>query len=417
MRISNRYIANHVVTAIQSNLSLLARSQEQISTSKKLLRPSDNPNVLSQDLSIKNTLSYNEQYTKNINDGLSYLNMNDTAMGTIGNILSKANEYTIQAANDTYNAEDRQSIAKQIDKMIDQVVDLANSSVGDKYIYAGTDNNTAPFERQGDKIIYKGNMEGLYREVSAGKDYRIDAPGVTSGVEVEGLNDEALSSSDPVINSRQTNTNITGVLKIKVDAVAGTVTLDGNITDMTDPNNPVVTNYNGVTRTFAQLGSSGDVLQGLDIDFTNSADGAEYNLSLGKLGVFGHVDSSGVVYDPADTTKSDVDKGIFDVLFALRDRLNNNDAAGLQTSISEIQNKTDQLLQYRVGIGARTNHFEGIKEYIQTQEVNLTSNLDNIEGADIAELSVKVSQQQLSYNASLSIGSKIMQTSLIDFLR
>lgn len=417
MRISNRYIANNVINSIQGNLSRLARSQEQISTSKRILRPSDDPNALGQLLSIKNTLSYNEQYNKNINDGLSYLYMNDTAMGTIGDVLAKAGEYTVQAANDTYSPEDRKAIAMQIDKMIDQVIDLANSSVGDKYIYAGTDNNIAPFERQDDKIVYKGNNEGLYREVSAGKDYRIDAPGVTTGVEIEGLNNEALTSNKPVVNSRQTNTNITGVLKITVDAGAGTVTIDGTITDMTDPDNPVETVYNGEVRTFAALGTSGDVLDGLDIDFTGSNDGAEYNISFGRLGVFGHVDSSGVVYDPADTTKSDVDKGIFDVLFALRDRLNNNDADGLQKSIAELQQKTDQLLQRRVAIGARTNHFEAIKTQLLDQEVNLTDSLDKIEGADIAKLSIEATQQELAYNSSLAIGSTIMQTSLLDFLR
>jgi flagellar hook-associated protein 3 FlgL len=49
-------------------------------------------------------------------------------------------------------------------------------------------------------------------------------------------------------------------------------------------------------------------------------------------------------------------------------------------------------------------------------EVNLTGRLDKIEGADIARLSINVSQQQLSYQASLSIGSRMMQTSLLNFL-
>ncbi|GBF32282.1 flagellar hook-associated protein FlgL [Desulfocucumis palustris] len=417
MRISNRYITNNVINSIQGNLSRLARSQEQLASTKKVLRPSDNPNAMGSLLSIKNTLSYNEQYSKNIDDGLSYLGMNDTALGTIGDILKKASEYALQAANDTYNPDDRAAVATQIDKMIDQIVDLANSSVGDKYIYAGTDNNAAPFEREGDKIIYKGNFEGLYREVSPGKDYRIDAPGVTTGVEIDGVNNEALASEKPEVTSRQTNTNIVGVLSVKVDAVSGTVTINGKIQDLTDPENPVETDYDNVTMTFDELGTAGDVLDGLDIDFSNSADGSEYNLSFGKLGVFGNVDDSGVVYDPADTGKSEIDKGIFDVLFALRDRLSNNDTDGLQKSIDELDQKNDQALQYRVAIGARTNHFEGIQAQLLDQEVALKANLNNIEGADMEKLTIEYAEQNLAYNASLASGASMMQLSLLDFLR
>lgn len=104
-------------------------------------------------------------------------------------------------------------------------------------------------------------------------------------------------------------------------------------------------------------------------------------------------------------------------MFALRDRLKSNDAAGLQISIGELQDKTDQLLQHRVQVGARTRHFETIKSQLLDQEVNLTGSLDKIEGADMSRLSIEVSQQQLSYEASLAIGSHIMQTSLLNFLR
>ena len=311
MRITNKYMTNSIIRSIQLNMSNLARSQEQLSTSKRLLRPSDDPNVMGQFLSIKSTLSYMEQYNRNIDDGLSYLNMNDAVMGTLGDLLAKASEYTVQAANDTYSAEDRAAIAEQIDKMIDQVVDLANSSVGDKYIYAGTKNSSPPFRRDGNTIIYSGDTNEIRREVLAGTDYRIDAPGITT-------------SGTP--------------------GVFGTATgPDGN----------------------------------------------------------------------GDYTVGD---GIFKVLFDLRDRLNNNDTDGIQNSINELKQATDSLLQHRVQVGARTSHFEALQNMLADQEIKLTENLNNIEGADIERLSIEYNQQLLSYEASLAAGSKILQVSLLDFL-
>lgn len=312
MRVTNRYMANNIINSIHNNLSSLARSQEQLATSKRLLRPSDDPNVMSQFLSIKSTLSYIEQYNRNIRDGLSYLDISDSSMGAIGDVLAKAGEYTVQAANDTYSAGDRAAVAEQIDKMIDIVVDLGNTSVGGRYIYAGTNNGAPPFERVGDTIIYKGDTGEVRREVLAGTNYRIDCPGITTA---------------------------------------------------------------------------------------------------GAPGVFGSA------VDNGDGTYTVTGDGIFKVLFDLRDRLNSNDSAGLQTSISDLQLETDSLLGYRVQVGARTNHFETLQSMLLDQETKLTENLKNIEGADMARLSIEYSQQQLTYEAALAAGSKMLQTSLLDFLR
>lgn len=425
MRITNRYMANGVLNSIQHNLGGLARSQEQIATSKRLLRPSDDPNVMSQFMAIKATLSYNQQYDRNLDDGLSYLDMNDAAMGTLGDVLSKANEYAIQAANDTYSPEDRVALAEQIDKMIDQVVDLGNSTVGGKYIYAGTKNSRPPFIRVGDKITFNGDTNGVYREVSAGTDYRIDAPGVTTGVEIRALNNEAKSSTAfPDILARPADKNQVGIVKLKFTTPPDDVSITGAYElDGTTLKPGLITGSTfDVPPGSKKFVVTGGDLTGLEVEFPAGINhDAEYTFTIdNRPGVFGNADifNGYAVYDPVTApTKADADKGVFDALFALRDRLRTNDAAGLQTSIAELQEKTDQLLQYRVQVGARTRHFESIKSQLLDQEVKLTDSLDKIEGADMARLSIEVSQQQLSYQASLAVGSQIMQTSLLNFLR
>ncbi len=419
MRITNRYMANGILNGIQNNLSRLARSQEQIATSKRLLRPSDDPNVMGQFMSIRATLSYNQQYDRNLDDGLSYLDMNDAAMGTLGDVLTTALEYTIQAANDTYNPDDRRALAEQIDKMIDQVVDLGNSTVGGKYIYAGTKNSRPPFIRNGDTITYRGDTNGVYREVSAGTDYRIDAPGITTGVEIEAMNDVAKSSTEfPEVQSRQDDKTAVGIVKLQFTEAGIDVSNEYELDGTTEKNSLIGDDYEYHPETQIFKVNNGD-LAGLEIKFPTGIDtNAEYTFTIdNRLGVFGNADiATSIVYDPTQA-KADVDKGIFDALFALRDRLRENDSEGLQASIGELQDKTDQLLQHRVQVGARSRHFESIKSQILDMEVKLTDSLDKIEGADMARLSIEVSQQQLSYQASLAIGAQLMQISLLNFLR
>ncbi len=421
MRITNRYLANNILYGIQNNIGKLARSQEQIATSKRILRPSDDPNVMGQFMAIKATLSYNLQYDRNLDDALSYLNMNDAAMDTIGGVLAQANELITQAANDTYSPSDRAAIAEQIDKMIDQVLDLANATVGGKYIYGGMENSKPPFTREGDKIFYHGDTNGVYREVLAGTHYRIDAPGITTGVQVAAVNSAAKELGVlPQVTERPAGRENVGIIQLKYDEGNNKITVIEQ-TDLSGGETDGLIYEDGCTfdaESNVFKVTVGD-LAGLTIKLPdNIKDGAEYSFTIdNRLGVFGNADlDNSVVYDP-DAPKEGVDRGIFDALFTLRDRLNNNDTAGLQESIGELQEKTDQLLQHRVQVGARTRHFESIKMQLLDQEVKLTESLDKIEGADMARLSVEVSQQSLTYMASLAIGAQILQTSLLDFLR
>lgn len=507
MRISNRYISTNILRSIQGNMGKLVRSQEQLATSKRLLRLSDDPNVMGQFMKIKSTLSYNQQYSRNIDDGLGYLEMNDAAMGTVGNVLAKALEYTTQAANDTYNAADRKAIGHQIDKMIDQVIDLANSTVGGKYIYAGMKNSHPPFKRVGDTITYHGDTNGVYREVLSGTGYRIDAPGVTKGFSVNFVDtpdNPAKRSVLPEVTQRQEDKAATGVLRLKfldnkifvvgqynldgINPVENLITIpknvSGNVRVTAVPDTAinlaagsyrVVVNTDGVgVRTAVLQDAQGSDLSTVELDpvessvvfgdyginfnyngvadgtiefditenrhfelsnlsFTvaegdlaglsiklpeNIIHGAEYLITVdNRQGLFGNLETnSNIVYDP-NIQKDLVDRGIFDALFTLRDRLFNNDSAGLQKSIDELQKSVDHNLQYRVTIGARHRHFESLKTHMMDLELNLTQSLELLEGADMARLSIEYAQHQLSYNASLAISANIMKTSLLDFLR
>ncbi|MCL6478375.1 MAG: flagellar hook-associated protein FlgL [Peptococcaceae bacterium] len=424
MRVTNRYIANSLVSNIQQNLSRLARTQEELSTGKCMLRPSDKPNRVSPLLSVKASISYLEQYERNLDDGLSYLYLGDSVMQTLCDLLNQAGEMAVQGANSTYAREDMAALGEQVEKMIDQVVDLANSSVGGRFIFAGTKDNAAPFRREGDKIIYSGDLNGIYREVLTGDQYRIDAPGITTGSRVVTVN--SASAGMPVVTQRQADLTVTGIITV-------TCTAPGVYT-ITDP----PTKLDGVTADPSLISDgytvAGDVitingpaagLRDLQIDMTGAAAGDQYQIVIdNQLGVFGHgeetVNGSGqieyVVYD-ASSPNNSVDRGIFDCLFELRDRLNAGDHAGVDDSIAEVQEKLNQLLQRRVGVGARTRHFEALKEQLNDQEIKLKDHEQKLEGADMYKLSINLSQEQVVYQASLASGAGIMQISLLNFLK
>ncbi len=423
MRITNRYIYNSLNKHIQQNLNRVARTQEQLSTGKTMLRPSDKPNNLSQLLTVKASISYLEQYDRNLDDGLSYLNLNDSTMQTLGDILHAAAEMAVQGANGTYSQNDLAALGEQVDKMIDHVIDLANSSVGGRFIYAGTKNSSAPFRREGDRILYSGDLNGIYREVLSGDQYRIDAPGITAGYQVVPV----VSSNAvlPKITQRPADLASTGIFIITRTGVdTYTITNPTNLDGVTPAPDLVVDGFavDGSGNVITINGPNSE-LAGLQIDMTGTDVGDQFKIVVdNEPGVFGHGEETApgsgeyVVYDPT-VIKDPIDMGIFDILFRLRDSLKAGDYQATGACIGEIRFKTDQLLQRRVGVGSRTRHFEALKDQIVDLELKLKDFQMKLEGADMYKLSIVHSEEQITFQASLASGANIMKVSLLNFLK
>ncbi|MCL5935789.1 MAG: flagellar hook-associated protein FlgL [Firmicutes bacterium] len=421
MRVTNSMIARNSVSNMQNSLSRLARTQEELATGKSMLRLSDKPENVSRLQSVKASLSYLEQYQKNVDDGLTYMELTDSSMQTLNDILSQAQELAVQGASDTYSSDEREALAEQIDRMIDEVLDLANSSIGDKYIYAGTNNGTAQFRREGDSIIYTGNFEGIYREVLSGDSYRIDAPGVTKGYDITTL--VSTSGVEAQVSQRATDLTQTGIFTItrtgaNTFTITDTTTLDG-VTP--DPN--LITSFAvDVTGNIVTIDGAADSLLGLEIDLTGTNVGDQFTIEINnRRGVFGHAEETATgeydVYNAATAaTKDPADMGVFDMLFRLRDNLNNDDATAIDASIAEIKQANNQVLERRTGVGARFNHFEALQDQMNDIETKLTDTQDQLEGADMYKLSITYSEQQLTYESSLASSSGIMKMSLLDFL-
>ena len=332
MRVTNKMIGNNLAFNIQVNLQKLARTQQELSTGRRVLRPSDDPLVISRLLGVYAALESNNQYVRNIDDGLSYLYAADTALGSAGALLQDAHELAVQGANGTLTKEDMSYIARQVDKMIDNMVNLANTDLGGKYIYAGKLNNMPPFTRDGDEIKYHGDFALIEREIAFGTAYDVAKSGVDRG---------------------------------------GT----------THPSDP---DYYG-TFGLAVTVEPPDPLDDPPYGLMKKPDGEYY--------------------------------GVFGTLFQLRNALDSGNSEKVDEALGSILKEADFLLQERVKVGARTRHFESVKDQILDHEIRLKQIELDLGCVKMEKVSIDFAQQTLTYQAALGAGAQILQTSLLHFLR
>ncbi|MCM3389098.1 flagellar hook-associated protein FlgL [Ureibacillus chungkukjangi] len=88
-------------------------------------------------------------------------------------------------------------------------------------------------------------------------------------------------------------------------------------------------------------------------------------------------------------------------------------ADGTDDSLSEIQNK---VLESRADVGARQNRVEMMGNRLSLQEINVTKQMSENEDVDYAEAITQMTTYESIHQASLSVGAKIIQRSLVDFL-
>lgn len=77
----------------------------------------------------------------------------------------------------------------------------------------------------------------------------------------------------------------------------------------------------------------------------------------------------------------------------------------------------ENLLRWRAEAGARTNRLELVRDRLKHNQVDLEKLATEIEGIDIAEVIMKLKMEENVYRAALSVGARIIQPTLVDFLR
>ncbi|QDI91837.1 flagellar hook-associated protein FlgL [Salicibibacter halophilus] len=146
MRVTQSMISSQSLTNIQKNYGKLANLQEQLSTGKKLNRPSQDPVAATSSMLHRSELRGIEQYERNVAEANTWMESADSSLDTVNQAMQRIREITVQASNDTYDENQRQGMAEEVNQLISHIEDLANTQVNNKYIFNGTDTSNPPVD-------------------------------------------------------------------------------------------------------------------------------------------------------------------------------------------------------------------------------------------------------------------------------
>lgn len=138
MRVTNSMINRNSMTNMNRNKVSVDVMNTQMTTQKKISRPSEDPVIAIRALRLRTNLSeINQYYTKNIPDAESWLELTETAIKNMKEIVSEVYKQCVKGSTDTLKAEDRSAILQNLQALRSQIYKEGNADNAGRTIFTG----------------------------------------------------------------------------------------------------------------------------------------------------------------------------------------------------------------------------------------------------------------------------------------
>lgn len=138
MRITNKIIQNNNLANINTNKVYQDTLSTQMSTQKKISRPSDDPVVAIRALRLRsNVTEVTQYYSKNIPDAESWLSITEDSLNNLTKIITNMISQCTKGANGDLTTSDRQIILEQLEALGDEVYSTADADYAGRYVFTG----------------------------------------------------------------------------------------------------------------------------------------------------------------------------------------------------------------------------------------------------------------------------------------
>ncbi len=143
MRITNKMMTNNMLHNINTNKNNMTNLENKYASGMAIQKPSDDPIVAVRALKLRTNLSeLNQYYEKNIPDAMSWMDVTESALRTTSELITQIHTYCDQGANDPLAVSERDSIAKNLVALKEQIYSEGNSNYAGRFVFTGYKTST-----------------------------------------------------------------------------------------------------------------------------------------------------------------------------------------------------------------------------------------------------------------------------------
>ncbi len=177
MRVTNGMVGDQVVFNMQRSLQRFMDLQTSMSSGRRINKPSDDPVGTVRALAYRDQIGAIEQHRKNIAEAQNWSSTCDNALAETKNFASTAKEIAVAMADGTYDATAREASANEIQSLFNQVVQMGNSELEGRRIFAGFRTKTRPISVYSNGVSYEGDNGKFDFEIEAASRLTVNLSG------------------------------------------------------------------------------------------------------------------------------------------------------------------------------------------------------------------------------------------------
>lgn len=146
MRITNRMMTDNAIQSMADNLEKMNKLQDKLSSMKQFQTASEDPVRASASLSLRSNLRTLESYMTTADSTINWMTASDSAFQQLEDLATRANTLVLRGLNDPLSGSERAStLGAEMQALLKEAVDVANTNVNGQYIFSGYQVNTKAF--------------------------------------------------------------------------------------------------------------------------------------------------------------------------------------------------------------------------------------------------------------------------------
>lgn len=179
MRLSTAQIFRQGVDAMLERQRELTRTELQVASGKRILRPSDDPSAAARILDLGESQQRLAQFQRNADMAQAKLDQEESALVGIENLLQRVRELAVRGNSDTLGPEGRQAVATEVRELMESFLQLANTQdANGEYVFAGFHSQTRPFSHDGvGGFSYAGDTGQRKVQIGDSREVAVGDPG------------------------------------------------------------------------------------------------------------------------------------------------------------------------------------------------------------------------------------------------
>ena len=163
-RITSHMVSGSTLRDVNAAFASLSRSSQELASGRSILEPSDNPYGAGRAIGLQSTIDGLSSYAGSVQDGIAWESTATSALSSIGKIVQRVRELTLQSVSGVNNKADLENLAGEVEQLTESVKQDANVQYAGRYVFAGTLTETAPY-KEGVEDAYHGNEGSISRAI------------------------------------------------------------------------------------------------------------------------------------------------------------------------------------------------------------------------------------------------------------